>query len=264
MAVITKIDRNGTKYWYEHTCPKCGGRGILPEYMMIESGICFKCGGTGEFGHTWKEYTPEYAAKLEERRIAREKKKAPERNSKILKDNGFNEDGFMWIVLGDTYSIKEDLKAAGAKFDRVFLWHFDHEPEEFSCVRISIEDVAEKTEVDTWLINENWVVADYIKNLLRENAPKTASEYVGNVGDKFEGLVTLVKVHTYETHFTYYGELNFIYKFKDQNGNTLIWKTSNRSLEEGETYRIKGTIKEHSEYDGDKQTVLTRCKISQE
>lgn len=70
-----------------------------------------------------------------------------------------------------------------------------------------------------------------------------------------------MKVHTYETHFTYYGELNFIYKFKDQNDNTIIWKTSNKDLEEGKTYRIKGTIKEHSEYDGDKQTVLTRCKI---
>ena len=65
--------------------------------------------------------TPEYAAKLEERRIAREKKKAPERNAKILKDNGFNVEGFMWIVLGNTFKIKEELKTAGARFDPRFF-----------------------------------------------------------------------------------------------------------------------------------------------
>jgi hypothetical protein len=231
---------------------------------MIANGVCFKCNGSGLFGHSWKEYTPEYAQKLEERRITREKKKAAERNAKILEHNGFNEDGFMWIVLGDTYSIKEELKAVGAKFNDMFLWHFDYEPEEFSCVRISIEDVAEMTEVGTWLINNNWEVMDYIKNLLKENAPKTKSQHVGNVGDKYEGSVTLVKVHTYETHFTYYGETNYIYKFKDANGNTIIWKTSCRNLEENKIYRIKGTIKEHSEYNGDKQTVLTRCRIAPE
>lgn len=148
MATLIKTDRNGTKYWYEHRCPKCGGKGYIPGYEMIANGVCFKCGGTGEYGHSWKEYTSEYAAKLEERRIAREKKKAPEKNAKILKDNGFNEDGFMWIVLGDTYSIKEELKAAGAKFDGVFLWHFDHEDNRYPCVKISIEDVAEKNSID--------------------------------------------------------------------------------------------------------------------
>lgn len=259
MAVVTKIDKNGTKYWYEHRCPKCGGRGYIPGYEMIDNGVCFKCRGSGEYGHSWKEYTPEYAAKLEERRIAREKKKAPERNAKILKDNGFNEDGFMWIVLGDTYSIKEELKAAGAKFDRVFLWHLDHEDNRYPCVKISIEDVAEKNIVDLWILND--YVWEYIEDLRKKNAPKSESEYVGEIGEKFDSDVVLSKIHTYETHFTYYGELNFIYKFKDQNDNTIIWKTSNKDLEEGETYRIKGTIKEHSEYDGDKQTVLTRCKI---
>lgn len=259
MAVITKIDRNGTKYWYEHTCPKCGGKGILPEYMTIESGICFKCRGTGEFGHTWKEYTPEYAAKLEERRLTKLRKKAPEINAKLFKEEGFNEEGFMWIVLGDTYSIKEELKAAGAKFNNRFYWHFDHEDNGYSCVKISIADVAKKNNLDHWIIND--YVWEYIEALIKKNAPKTTSEYIGNVGDKLELNVILTKIFTYETHFTYYGETNYIYKFKDESGNTLIWKTGCKDIEEGQTYRIKGTIKEHSEYEGDKQTVMTRCKL---
>lgn len=262
MATLVKTDRNGTKYWYEHRCPKCGGKGYIPGYEMIAGGVCFKCGGSGEFGHSWKEYTPEYAAKLEERRLKKLRAKAPEKNAKILKDNGFNEEGFMWIVLGDTYSIKEELKAAGAKFDPQFFWHFDHKPEKFQTIKISIEDVAKKSLADVWQFND--CIWDYVKSLIKENDPKSTSEYVGNVGDKFEGLVTLVKIHTYETHFTYYGELNFIYKFKDSNNNTIVWKTGGRDLEEGKTYRIKGTIKEHSEYNDDKQTVLTRCRIEPE
>ena len=261
MAVVTKIDKNGTKYWYEHRCPKCGGRGYLPGYEMIANGVCFKCGGTGEYGHSWKEYTPEYAAKLEERRIAREKKKAPERNAKLFSDEGFNNEGFMWIVIGDTFKIKEELKAAGARFNPRFFWHFDHEDTGYPCIKISIEDVAEKNDLDLWVLND--YIWEYIEDLLRKNAPKTESQYIGAVGDKLETTVTLTKIHTYETHFTYYGELNYIYKFKDTNGNTLIWKTSHKDIEESKTYKISGKIKEHSEYNGDKQTILTRCKITE-
>jgi len=29
-------------------CPRCGGRGDLPQYSHIQNGICFRCGGSGE------------------------------------------------------------------------------------------------------------------------------------------------------------------------------------------------------------------------
>lgn len=260
MAILVRTDKNGTKYWYDENCPKCGGRGYIYGYEYIEGGRCFKCGGTGYYGHSWKEYTPEYAAKLEERRIAREKKKAPEKNAKFLRDNGFNEEGFTWIVLGNTFEIKEELKAAGAKFNNELLWHFDHEQSKYPTINVSIEEVCRKNFVDLWIFNNVW---DYVKDLLEANAPKTESQYIGNVGDKVDLKVTLTSIHTYETNYTYYGELHFIYKFSDENSNTIVWKTSNKNLEEGKTYQIKGKIKEHNEYKGDKQTILTRCKISE-
>lgn len=261
MAILVKTDRNGTKYWYEQRCPKCGGSGYLPEYHMVSNGICFKCEGSGEFPHTWKEYTEEYAAKLEERRIAREKKKAPEKNAKFFREEGFNEEGFMWIVLGDTFKIKEELKAAGARFSYKFLWHFDHEDNGYPCVKISIEDVAEKNIVDLWILDD--YVWEYIEDLRKKNAPKTESEYIGEIGEKFDGDVVLSKIHTYTTHFTYYGETHYIYKFTDADGNTIVWKTSWHDVEEDKKYHLSGKIKEHEEYNGDKQTVLTRCKITE-
>jgi hypothetical protein len=40
-----------------------------------------------------------------------------------------------------------------------------------------------------------------------------------------------------------------------------VWMTSSRPcLSVGNTYKIKASIKEHSEYKGEKQTFITRVK----
>ena len=72
-ARVIKIDKNGTKYWADERCRKCGGEGYIRGYEYIEGGICFKCGGSGkEPTYTWKEYTPEYERVLAARREVRE------------------------------------------------------------------------------------------------------------------------------------------------------------------------------------------------
>ncbi len=88
----------------------------------------------------------------------------------------------------------------------------------------------------------------------------TNNEYVGKVGDKFSGKVTLNKVSSYESHFGYKETTVYIHIFVDDEGHQLIWKTSSACLEEGQRYIISGTIKEHNEYNDTKQTILTRCK----
>lgn len=55
-----------------------------------------------------------------------------------------------------------------------------------------------------------------------------------------------------------------IHTFRDGYGNALIWKTTRGlGLEKGDAVHLKGTIKEHSEYDDEKQTVLTRCRVKE-
>ena len=85
------------------------------------------------------------------------------------------------------------------------------------------------------------------------------SEYVGTVGKRqdFEDL-TLVKVFDFVNDF---GVLHIL-KFVDKDDNLLIWKTSTwTKLEEGDQVSLRGTVKDHSEYQGQKQTILTRCAI---
>ncbi len=105
---------------------------------------------------------------------------------------------------------------------------------------------------------------------------KAISQYQGEVGQKI--TVDIVEYHSamFETHFGYRTQTNYIHIMKDANGNVYTWKTQNSMcyeilgkdgwhwipIDEAEAFTIKGTVKDHSEYKGEKQTVLTRCKVS--
>lgn len=266
-GTLIKTDKNGTEYYADYTCPRCGGQGGCDAWAYT-GWTCYECGGTGKTMKPMirKIYTPEYAAKLAERRHARAVAKAPEVNANFFKKFGMNEEGKAWLVIGNTFQIKDELKEAGARYNDFIGWHFDHEVSEYPCCEISIEDIAEKDDVGVWNLFDAWWVNKITKELRDANAPKTDSEYVGEIGQKLELKVKYLRYFTFETHFSYYGEMNFIYKFADENGNTIVWKTSKclcDELQQENYYTIKGTVKEQNEYKGDKQTVLTRCKISE-
>ena len=91
------------------------------------------------------------------------------------------------------------------------------------------------------------------------------SNYVGNIGERIDIEVYLVRRFAFEN---YYG-MQQLYIFKDEENNLYKWKTSKyivdskgQSIEMNENkIFMKGTIKAHEEYKGVKQTELTRCKI---
>lgn len=118
----------------------------------------------------------------------------------------------------------------------------------------------------------------------RIKAQKAISKHIGNVGDKLTITVTYVKSAWFDVpSFRGFGtDTMYIHTFKDADGNVLIWKTNKalcneikspikgsddwevkyEVIEEGTELILKGSIKEHSEYQDEKQTVLTRCKLS--
>ena len=102
---------------------------------------------------------------------------------------------------------------------------------------------------------------------------RAKSNFIGKIGERLE----LEAVYLYSAHFeveSYAGfgtETMYIHNFK-VGDDAIIWKTTAslgkwndrdewESPEEGDTVVLKGTVKEHSEYKGQKQTILTRCKI---
>ena len=99
----------------------------------------------------------------------------------------------------------------------------------------------------------------------RIKAQKAISQYVGQIGAKVEFKGTYVKTGSWDQKsFSGYGMVTmYVHTFKDADGNVFTWKTQNGvCLNYGECVLVKGTIKNHSEYKDEKQTELTRCKVT--
>lgn len=94
-----------------------------------------------------------------------------------------------------------------------------------------------------------------IKEKEMKRLDELTSVHFGAVGDKIE--LTECEFTLLSSYESVYGYV-YIHKIVN-NGNTFIWKTS-KKIQNG-VYNIKGTIKGHSEYKGEKQTELTRVKI---
>lgn len=85
------------------------------------------------------------------------------------------------------------------------------------------------------------------------------SEYVGEIGKRISFVPEEAEVVTsWDTQFG----LTMLWKITDENGNIYIWKTSNDVNED--TTLITATVKEHTEFRGVKQTVITRCRQTAE
>lgn len=91
---------------------------------------------------------------------------------------------------------------------------------------------------------------------LEKKDRESHSEFVGEVGQKITVEVETSEGYNVETKFGY----ATINKFTDADGNIYTWFTSTKFYSAGIKLKITGTIKAHNEYNGVKQTVLTRVK----
>ena len=110
--------------------------------------------------------------------------------------------------------------------------------------------------------------AERLEREARIKAQKAISQYVGEIGQRITVKVTYQFSTEWETKFGWQS----LYGFKDAEGNVFTWKTSSVPevlnaegkdvvIHKGDEVTITGTVKEHSEYRDEKQTVLTRCKL---
>lgn len=229
MAKLIRIDRNGTKYYEGYVpCTRCDGKGIY--YMGVVNGVpqpsWVDDGVCFKCGGTGKQEGKwkEYTPEYEAKLEARRET----RRQKYLEEH------------------KEEIEAE------------KREKERLESERIRQQEEAE---------------AQRLAEEARIKAEKALSNHIGQVGDKIDTTATYIKTAWFEIpSFKGYGtDTMYIHTFKVGN-DTVIWKTTStlgrwndkdewESYEEGQEIHIKGTIKEHSEYKGEKQTVLTRCRI---
>lgn len=273
---LDRVDRNGTHYYTDCKCPKCGGAGNIYYYAHVEGGVCFLCGGSGVHPTQVVVRRIEYQRVLDAKRLERARKAAPAMNAAFFEREGFSKDGKTYIVLGDTYAIREDLKAAGAKFSYNLGWHFpepnpNYATHELSKDAVVFQDEEEAVTVLRELPNgvldwpyDVYYLQEYVKRLQEEYKASLLPEtkFFGELGQKVELTLALDRRSFFDTQWG----STAIYAFTDAEGHHFIWKTASwpdamTKVNEGDSIVLKGTIKEHNEYKGCKQTVLTRCKI---
>jgi len=92
-----------------------------------------------------------------------------------------------------------------------------------------------------------------------KTAQRASSGFVGEIGQKVSfKAATAVLVTSWENQFG----TTFLYKMTDETGNVFVWYSSGSREELVGGATVKGTVKDHKEYDGVKQTVLTRCRVA--
>ena len=100
------------------------------------------------------------------------------------------------------------------------------------------------------------IAASIVGSYYARNLPKgsKASVFQGVKGQKLEIEVTIDEVRTLEN--------SYLCKMRDAHGNRYTWFASRDVLRKylGKAVTIRGTVKDHNDYKGQKSTVLTRVK----
>ena len=279
---LIKIDRNGSKHYEGYVqCDRCGGLGLFATgtcngqlvITPVDNGICHKCFGAGKVWGKWIERTPEYEAVLAERRAKREEEKRIKRIEEIkahidevYTKHGFSADGKLYAVVEpNSYEIRDELKEAGAKWnDRMRSWVFTEKPEKWQTIEILFDELYTiNYEYGTVWYKDGVNGVELVKS--KTVKPGKDSQFVGKAGDKVSIKATYLFSAFFEVKsFGGYGtELMYVHNFVDADGNKFVWKTGTgiSEVEKGAEVQITGAVKEHKEYKGEKQTILTRCRI---
>lgn len=168
------------------------------------------------------------------------------------------ENGYITIFQGDTYPHVDWFRASVARYNRVWGWYItsadalpEDVPGELTPIRLTWEEVIDEYGV----LKEEKTLAAYVDAILY---PHPEGEFIGEIGERIEVYLTVAKaIHLDED----YGGGKIMHIFLDDLNNTYIWTTAAKSLSEGQTYKIRGTVKSHGIYKGVRQTILTRCML---
>ena len=104
------------------------------------------------------------------------------------------------------------------------------------------------------------LVMSYRRHLerLAIDSLKVTSKHIGAKDTRHDfGTVQVLSIRFFDS---YYGG-SFLVKFVDDDGNLIVWRTKNTSVEPGQRFTLVARIKIHDEWQGAKQTVIIRPKM---
>lgn len=224
-------------------CNRCGGAGGSDKWAHT-GWTCFDCGGNGRGpNRTYKLYDADKLAKLNAAADKRAAKKAAAAEAARI------------TFEAEVAARKEAFLAAhGALVARA---------EPFKARSMFIADVINRAIANCTITDKQAaVVAAAIDKIEAEDAAKAASGFVGTIGKRLKNVpVTVVRIASYDRARLYgYGafETVWIVTMRDEAGNAIVSKTPRFRPDVGEKLVISATVKEHSEFNGEKQTIVQR------
>lgn len=179
--------------------------------------------------------------------------------------------------MDDYYKIKEEMEKIGFNAERpetvkeahdALAWIAEQDDSRSSYIH-NLKLVCSMSQVNSWHFG---ILASLLptwnKSLVREaerkakEAVEINSKHIGSIGERitFDVFSTQV-VTSWETE---YGMM-WLVKFVSTDGNVFMWRASSlHALPDdfGLIKKITGTVKNHDEFRGVKQTFINRCKVA--
>lgn len=179
----------------------------------------------------------------------------PSANYDIKTALGFSND-FITVFSGNVDGNSEYFERSIARFHRIFGWYIastDDLP-----IDLPHDVTPHRLEWSAISNSKGLVDESFLTNIVNElRYPPSKSNFVGTIGARLD---LKLEVARRDESQSYYG-LTHKHLLRDSNGNEYIWNTTAKALDQGSTYLLRATIKDHTLNRRTKQTILTRCSI---
>lgn len=243
-------------------CGRCGGTGVFKTF-----GTCYECNGAGYVIKETRLFTKEEKEKYQKEKAADEN--AFEREQLTYENeakrnwllrNNFNENGDTFIVMGDSYAIKDKLKSLGFKYSDYIKWHAATPCEDwdFMTKKVNVNDFYHWVPgVKGYLISEEG--KDRLKRIYAE--VPSEGEWIGGIGEKISVKVSFIGRRAFDSNW---GAAS-LFMFDTLDHQRLVWNTTTCPIvPNADTFILTATVKKIGfDSTGRKVTYITRAKMEE-
>lgn len=230
-------------------CIRCGGVGGSPHWPGF---TCYRCGGAKTEPYRFKIYTAEKLEKL----IAAQAKRDAKKEAKRLQE------------MAERAAAKEAFLAASPELAAAFnlIPKADGVDVVDSYAVTRLRDL----EHNLWKYGSlSDAQIEFALSLVKQEQEKAekvaASKHIASVGERIEDVAVVEGVARFDKPDFVTGRLveNYAITLRLDNGAALVYMGPAWFADKGEKIRFAATVKEHSEYKGEKQTRIMRVKVKE-
>lgn len=236
-------------------CPKCAGTGCLPEYSTIAGGACFACRSTGtRSNYTHTEDTARRLVRTRRRDQAYRARKAQERAD--AREQASNE----WA--SQHPALSEFLASVYTKWNESAQTGQEGQLTRDEHTAVDLARSASRGPLSPAQTDFAETLRERIQeSAATKDARNAATRHLGTLDEPLtvSGTVTLTKSIT--SWYGYTETVKRLVVVTTDDGQTVKMFSAAKwafAAERGQAITLTGVVKDHTEWDGAKQTVLAR------